>query len=442
MEAFMPPRQKSSQLVPIKPADLVPLFSRALEGVRDDMRGNPYLLEAIKVLPVGGYRSAIGSVWNAIVDDLRSKIIHRSIELFNKAVTLQRKVESYEDLQNFVNDDQLIDGAYKIGVISWEASKILKHAKETRHVFDGHPKSSEPSIIKVLAMLDDCVKYVLSEPYPAKIIDIDEYIGQMGSADYDRNEIAIENALSELPDIYKNELANRIYTAYISINSSSIIRSNIEFAAPILWNVLAKDIKIQIARRVDHEISAGNAVKTNLAFVFVDKVDGQKYLSPTAKRYRVAPLIEGLVTNLDNWSEEDKYVKELEAYSAVIPDELLKSYVQALTLTYIGYTGSSYRFSRTDFYADAAALIIPKMFQSFDDRAADHFINVVKGKDLLKRRIGNPAKLNRLRMLGNIVLERVSEKFSNRNILDNMVNPSKEMEFFKGIDKRIKQIID
>jgi len=56
---------------------------------------------------------------------------------------------------------------------------VLKHAKETRHVFDGHPKSSEPSLVKVLAMLDDCVKYVLSQPYPPKIIDIDDYLAQM-----------------------------------------------------------------------------------------------------------------------------------------------------------------------------------------------------------------------------------------------------------------------
>ena len=113
-------------------------------------------------------------------------------------------------------------GAYKIGVIGWEASKILKHAKETRHVFDGHPKSTTPSIIKVMAMLDDCVKYVLSQPYPPKIIDISDYLAQMAEVDYDRNEIAIENALSELPDVYKNELANRLFSAYTHAGSSSI----------------------------------------------------------------------------------------------------------------------------------------------------------------------------------------------------------------------------
>lgn len=209
----------------------IALFSGTLANVREDIRANPYLQEAHRVLPVGGYRSAIGAVWNAVVDDLRNKIIHRSVELFNKVVNPSRKVRDYEDFQD-LNDDQLIDGAYKIGVIDWEASKILKHAKETRHVFSGHPRSGDPTIIKVLAMLEDCVKYVLSEPYPSQIIDIDDYLSQMAAGSYDRNHVAIENALSDLPPIYQNELINRLFSTYIHEGTSSITRSNIEFATP------------------------------------------------------------------------------------------------------------------------------------------------------------------------------------------------------------------
>ena len=40
--------------------------------------------ETLKILTVGGYRSAIGSFWNAVVDDLRNKILFRSISMFNK----------------------------------------------------------------------------------------------------------------------------------------------------------------------------------------------------------------------------------------------------------------------------------------------------------------------------------------------------------------------
>src|SRR6266699_817678 len=67
-------------------SELLPLFERALQLVRDDVRENPYIAEALRVLPVGGYRSAIGSFWNAVVDDLRNKIIARSLPLFNKTL--------------------------------------------------------------------------------------------------------------------------------------------------------------------------------------------------------------------------------------------------------------------------------------------------------------------------------------------------------------------
>ena len=163
-------------VVTLKETEISPIFDRVLKSVREDMRSNTYILEALRVLPVGGYRSAIGNFWNAVVDDLRNKIIWRSLKLFNKEINPGREVKKYEDFIEFINDDQLIDGAYKIGVITYEASRILKHAKETRHFFSGHPKSSDPSIVKVLAMMDDCIKYVLNSPYPGKIIDIDDYM--------------------------------------------------------------------------------------------------------------------------------------------------------------------------------------------------------------------------------------------------------------------------
>ena len=120
-------------------------FQKICELIREDIRDNPYIEETLKVLTVGGYRSAIGSFWNAVVDDLRNKILFRSISMFNKEMKPNKAIKSYEDFQDNINDEMLIDGAYKIGVIGWEAHKVLKQAKETRHIFDGHPKSSDPA---------------------------------------------------------------------------------------------------------------------------------------------------------------------------------------------------------------------------------------------------------------------------------------------------------
>jgi hypothetical protein len=428
-------KENSRQLVPFSASEIVPLVQRAISSVREDMADNPYIQEALRVLPAGGYRSAIGSFWNAVVDDLRNKIMFRSLSLFNKEVTLGREIKTYEDFQNHVNDDQLIEGAYKIGVIGWEAFKLLKHAKETRHIFDGHPKSTEPSIIKVLAMMDDCTKYVLQDEYPPQIIDIGEYITLMGTSDFDRNAVAIENALGDLPETYKNELANRLFAAYVHPDSNTVLRSNIEFVMPILWAVLPKQVKVQIVRRVDQEITKGNAGCTEHAFAFVAVVKGGRYLSTTARKYRIAPLIDNLASSLDQWAAENDAVRALVPYASYIPADLLPKYVRSLTETYVGKIGHSYQYSRTDFYAEKAALHIPKMFEAFDNQAAAAFVQGIKSSDVLKRRIRHPAKLARLRALGNIVLERVGENFEYGDFLEALTDEASEESFFALIKK-------
>src|SRR5699024_12628954 len=316
------------------------IISKVLIDVREDLKDSPYIKETLRVLPVGGFRSAIGSFWNAVVDDLRNKIIFRSLSMFNKEVELGREIKSYEDFQNYVNDDQLIEGAYKIGVIDWEASKILKHAKETRHIFSGHPKSTEPTVIKVIGMMEDCVRYVLNKDYPPQIIDIDEYVINLDSESYDRNAIGIENALGDLPERYKNELANRLFTSYTHQNSSTILRSNIEFCAPILWESLPKQIQIQIARRVDQSIVNGNSTVIQLAFSFIELVNASSFITLNSKKYKIEPIIEELESNLGVFKIENKCVKELERFSSNIPVELLNKYVNALTQTYVGHMGA------------------------------------------------------------------------------------------------------
>lgn len=416
-------------LVPVTHDRMATLVEGVLENVRDDMIENPYIIEALRVLPVKGYRSAIGNVWNAVVDDLRSKIIHRSLPLFNKAVSLKREVKCYEDFQNFVNDDELIEGAREIGVIGWEAAKILKHAKETRHIFDGHPRSSDPSAIKVLAMLDDCVRYVLAEPYPPEVVDIDDYVATMQTADFDRSEVAISNAITDLPEVYKKGLIHRLFDAYIHESAPSDLRSNIELVAPILWKSLDKSLRVQVVLRVDKEIGKGNAARTKQAFQFVRMVKASAYLSPMARTYQIKPLVEKLAANLDQWSAENEAVTALAPYAAVIPTDLIQEYVSAVTLTFVGRIGHSSQWSRTDFYADLAAQQIPKMMEKFDDKAAAAFVEVIRTNALLRSRIRNDSKFGRLRALGEIVLGRVSGTFSDRRLLEALIDPARKAEF-------------
>lgn len=428
-------------------SDFVPVLQRSIKNVRDELLGNTYIKEALRVLTVGGYRSAIGSFWNAVVDDLRNKVMHRSLSSFNREIKTRREIKNYEDFQNHVTDDELIEGAYKIGVIGWEAKKMLIHAKQTRHVFDGHPRSSEPSILKVMAMMEDCVKYVLSQDYPLQIIDIDDYMTILGNEDFDRNDVAVENALGDLPETYKEQLIHRLLTAYVHPDSGSVLRGNIEFIAPIFWKVLPKKIKIQMVRRTDTYIQQGNKSETDKAFDFVKVVGGMRYLFIKSRKYQLKPIIQRLKDNLDTWKIEDECVKELRPYAGHIPTELVPDYVSAITHTYVGCMGNSYQFSRTDFYANGAAPSIQIMFNKFDDDAASAFIKCIKESKILQRRIRNPEKLRRLRSLCHIVVERISENYEDIEFLETLSDEKKEEKFLKLIkvvksnSRRVKRSI-
>ncbi len=185
----------------------------------------------------------------------------------------------------------LIEGSYKIGVLSWEGRKLMHQARETRNMFFGHPKTKEPSLIKVLNLISDCNTHVLSQDFPPSIIDISTYLSQMDSDSYDRNEIAVEQAFSDLPSIYKTELSNRFFSTYISEKISSELRANIEFCSPILWDSITKDDKKDIGKRFDKLIVEGDKDKIKQGLMYVNLVSGMMYVNLASRKIVIAPLI-------------------------------------------------------------------------------------------------------------------------------------------------------
>lgn len=417
------------------PADKLEYLQKELTNIRDEVKDDTYIQEAIKVLEAGGLRSTIGSYWNAVVHDIRMKVIHRSLDLFNKEMAHLRDVKDYEDFQNHITDYDLIEGAYKIGVLSWEGKKLIQQARETRNIFDGHPKSSDPTLFKVFNMIADCNRYVLSQPPPMPVIDIDQYILIMDGPNYNQNEMAVEQAMSELPEVYKQELTNKIFGAYIKDNASTTLRGNTEFTFPILWKVLPKEIRKQIGKRFDQLIVEGDRDKINRASNLLSLLDGFRYVSEPSRRVIYAPLIDQLENNLDSWTEEGKAMREIERLGTVVPTDLLERLVKAMTLTYVGYKGSSYNFNRTDFYSNSAAPRVSRMFETFDGASIDAFIKAVRETQKLKNRISYRGQLDRLRSLADILLNKPNLRNDQSDFLELIVDEDRTSELYEELKK-------
>ncbi len=417
----------------VLPVEKLEYLQRELTNVREDLTDNKYINEARVVLQAGGLRSAIGCYWNAVSDDLRRKVMHRSLDLFNKE--MNKSVKTYEDFQNHVTDNDLIEGAYKIGALSWEAKKIMHQARETRNIFDGHPDSSDPSLFKVLNMIADCNRYVLSQEYPIPIINVNDYIVKMDTDAYDKHELAVEQAFIDLPEIYKGEMSNKLFTYYIGDTISTRFRANIEFSFPVLWRVSPKETRQQLGQRFDKMYLEADATKNEKGIELLKLIDGLKYLSTTTRKLIYEPKIKHLEDHLDDWGEEALAVKDLEAYGSVVPDEYIERFVTALTLTFVGYKGSSYKYGRTAFYSNAATPRITRMVEKFDNKSAEAFITTIKTNSNLKSRISSAAQLKRLRTLGDILLNKPEIKGETITFLELLVDESKTKDFYYAISK-------
>lgn len=419
------------------------MISVLRKGVREEMLDSPYIAEALRVLPVQGYRSAIGCYWNAVIDDLRQKIMHRSLDLFNKE--MGQSVKEYEDFQNDIKDNILIEGAYKIGIITWEARKLLNQARENRNIFDGHPRSSEPSLIKVLDIIYDCNKYVLSQDYPPPVVNINEYLTTMDTTEYHQSEIAVEQAVTDLPEVYKKELINRLYKAYIDENSSTILRANIEFCAPILWKYLSKDEHRQIGKVFDTSVIKSKSREIKYGTEFFIKVGGLRYISTTSRKVIFEPAIQQLENSIELWPNAGKWEAEVEAVGYIerlgtnIPDELIQRYVAFLTLIFIGYgkESTSPYYGQKSFYSYAATPIIQNIFEKFDDIAAQAFIQVIKQNKKLQDRIKMQSPLERLRMLASLLLKRQNLRTDIKEFIELILDSNRKDEFIRQIQQDI-----
>jgi hypothetical protein len=73
------------------------------------------------------------------------------------------------------------------------------------------------------------------------------------------------------------------------------------------------------------------------------------------------------------------------------------------------------------------------MFEKFDNSSAEAFIDTIKSNEKLKGRIKYPDQLNRLRTLGQILLNKPEIREDTRQFLEVLVDGKKTKEFYQSI---------
>lgn len=80
------------------------------------------------------------------------------------------------------------------------------------------------------------------------------------------------------------------------------------------------------------------------------------------------------------------------------------------------------------------------MFQSFDSASTDSFVETVKTDNMLRRRIKEKGQLNRLRVLGNILLESEIASTEAKDFLEKLCDEAKTEELFTHLLPKLNKI--
>ena len=73
------------------------------------------------------------------------------------------------------------------------------------------------------------------------------------------------------------------------------------------------------------------------------------------------------------------------------------------------------------------------MFEKFDNKSAEEFVNTIQTNQILKARIRGAAQLNRLRALGDIILNKPEIKDNIKSFLEILVDEKQTKEFYHRI---------
>lgn len=179
--------------------------------------------------------------------------------------------------------------------------------------------------------------------------------------------------------------------------------------------------------------------KIERALAYVKLVSGLMYVSSTSRKVVIEPLVLALAAALDEWDKESALVKQLQPLAKFIPDDLRLSFVQAITRSYVGYKGGSSSYSLTTFYSNGAAPYIKEMFQSFDSASTDAFVEVLNTDPVLRRRMKEKGQLDRLRVLGNILLESEIAVSEAVVVLEKLCDEDDTEEFFSKTLTKLKK---
>ncbi len=371
----------------------------AITGTMDpDIKRNSYYLSKFfAATTVGLFDAALNYLWDAIVENLRYKIIKFDVGYFfdshpNRGIS-SNSHRNEEELRK-ISDQDLIDGSLAIGIITnviYQEISLIKYMRN--HASAAHPNLNEIRGLSLIGWLDACNKGLFEKEFPTSAVVAQKFIVQIKSTPNlspENIRYANKSLSEELKTEQIDSLLKALIGVYLDPQSPPHARNNVFHFAEILWKLSSDSPKNEIGIQYAHYSANQIEQKTSLIKSFLEKVNGLSYLPEDVRILELENLIQTLRNthnSSNNFYNEPPVAKEIRKYvsdTGKIPKQIRANYVKVLISCRLG---NGYGVSRD------AVPFYDELIDLFQHEEIIEFCKLILDEEIISklgRTFGNP----------------------------------------------------
>jgi hypothetical protein len=304
-----------------------------------------YISKFLAATASGLFDAALNYLWDETILELRNRVLQYDLSYFyDQAIHAERR-KQFKDESDLVkvSNSELIDGARKIEIISDVGYKHLDYINFMRNwASAAHPNQTEITGLQLIAMLETCIREVISLPPSLVAVRIKELLENIKE-----NELSEEDAKSigpfflELSQEQAGSLLSGFFGIYCDPDTTSRTRDNIHLLLPQLWGAVTEETKYKIGMKYANYKVNNYKKEASYAHKFLDLAGGLAYIPEQLKIVEIDTAMNNLLQahrGSDNFYHEPPFARVLQdliSQTGSVPRQIRNDYVFSLVEVFI-----------------------------------------------------------------------------------------------------------
>lgn len=303
-----------------------------------------YLSKFIVAVGTGLFDAALNYLWDETIKQLRLRISNGYLDYFFDISINDDNRKNYKTGDDLIKltDATLIEGAYKIGLISEMGYHHLDYIRYMRNwTSAAHPNENELTGLNLINWMEICIKEVITLPTSNNLIKVKELLTNIKSGVIDEEQAeVIATFFTELDPIRIDNLLRALFSIYTDINTNQQTRTNINYLAENLWSLASDEVKYECGMRYATCI-ANNSSNLNEAKQFLELVNGLSYVPDSVKTPAIRTALRNLMimhNGINNFYNEPSFARQLlnvVGQHGEIPKQLIYEYTKTVISVFL-----------------------------------------------------------------------------------------------------------